>query len=168
MMITRIIPPDRIKHSEWKEMSALKGRILKNADRKYLMRRKLRAKRGRARYKLRQISIEPVFGHVNFSHKLLADSLRTECREINAHGYTSTKKYRGYYDSAAGIITEFPEFVYPEDIKEHIASLQELCPTKTIVLCGSNFSIYIKPILSFKYISYKIIVLEQQISLLGF
>jgi len=32
--------------------------------RKYLMRRKLRTKRGRARYKLRQTSVEPAFGNI--------------------------------------------------------------------------------------------------------
>jgi len=34
------------------------GRMPKNASRRYLMRWKLRIKRGRARYRLRQISVE--------------------------------------------------------------------------------------------------------------
>ena len=62
--IEAFIPPDKVKHSEWREARAPRGRIPDNADRRYLMRRKLKTKRGRARYKLRQISVEPVFGFV--------------------------------------------------------------------------------------------------------
>ncbi|MCL6580336.1 MAG: IS1182 family transposase [Firmicutes bacterium] len=62
--IEAFIPPDRVKHSEWRNMKPPRGRIPKNASPKYLMRRKLRTKRGRARYKLRQTSVEPVFGHI--------------------------------------------------------------------------------------------------------
>ncbi|HOK54593.1 MAG TPA: IS1182 family transposase [Armatimonadota bacterium] len=62
--IEAFIPPDKVKHSEWREARAPRGRIPGNADRRYLMRRKLKTKRGRARYKLRQISVEPVFGFV--------------------------------------------------------------------------------------------------------
>jgi len=62
--IEAFIPPDRVKHSEWREAQAPRGRIPKNASRKYLMRRTLTAKRGRSRYKLRQISVEPVFGFI--------------------------------------------------------------------------------------------------------
>ena len=43
---------------------AIRGRIPKNATPRYLMQRKLRTKRGRARYKLRQTSVEPVFGFI--------------------------------------------------------------------------------------------------------
>ncbi|HHW19443.1 MAG TPA: IS5/IS1182 family transposase, partial [Firmicutes bacterium] len=43
---------------------AIRGPIPRNATRKYLMRRKLRTKRGRERYKLRQTSVEPVFGFI--------------------------------------------------------------------------------------------------------
>ena len=62
--IEAFIPPDKVKHSEWREARAPRGRIPDNADRRYLMRRKLKTKRGRARYKLRQISVEPVFGFI--------------------------------------------------------------------------------------------------------
>mgnify|MGYP000112022719 CR=1 FL=1 len=62
--IEAFIPPDRVKHSEWRKMKPPRGRIPKNASRKHLMRRKLRTKRGKARYKLRQTSVEPVFGHI--------------------------------------------------------------------------------------------------------
>lgn len=62
--IEAFIPPDRIKHNEWKAQTPLRGRIPRNASRTYLMRRKLRTKRGRERYKLRQTSVEPVFGNI--------------------------------------------------------------------------------------------------------
>jgi len=62
--IEAFIPPEKIKHSEWRAQKALRGRIPKNATPKERMRRKLRTKRGRARYKLRQTSAEPVFGHI--------------------------------------------------------------------------------------------------------
>lgn len=58
------IPPDKIKHSEWREQKSPRGRIPKDISLTNLMRRKLRTIKGRNRYKLRQISIEPVFGFV--------------------------------------------------------------------------------------------------------
>jgi len=62
--IEAFIPPEKVTHSEWRERKSPRGRIPQNASRKYLMRRKLTTKRGRERYKLRQTSVEPVFGHV--------------------------------------------------------------------------------------------------------
>ena len=62
--IEAFIPPEKVKHSEWRAMKSPRGRIPKNADRKYLMRRKLRTKWGRERYKKRQCSVEPAFGHI--------------------------------------------------------------------------------------------------------
>lgn len=62
--IQAFIPPEKVKHSEWRTRQPIRGRIPKNATRKYLMRRKLRTKEGRARYKLRQQSVEPVFGFI--------------------------------------------------------------------------------------------------------
>ena len=62
--IEAFIPPDKIKHSEWRTQISPSGRIPKNASRKYRMRRKLRTKHGRERYKLRQTSVEPVFGYI--------------------------------------------------------------------------------------------------------
>ncbi len=57
------LPPDKIKHKD-KTLAAPRGRIpngLSIADR---MRRKLRTKRGRARYGLRKEIVEPVFGQI--------------------------------------------------------------------------------------------------------
>lgn len=58
------IPPDKVKHSEWRNPPQLRGRLPKNITVAGLMRRKLKTKRGRARYKLRQLSVEPVLGQI--------------------------------------------------------------------------------------------------------
>jgi transposase len=62
--IDALIPPDKIKHSEWRARVRYYGRIPKNASRAYRMRRKLRTKQGRALYKHRMTSVEPVFGFI--------------------------------------------------------------------------------------------------------
>ncbi|MBV1734760.1 MAG: IS1182 family transposase [Candidatus Desulforudis sp.] len=62
--IEAFIPPDKVKHNEWRDQQAIRGPIPKNATTMYRMRRKLRTKNGRERYKLRQVSVEPVFGYV--------------------------------------------------------------------------------------------------------
>ena len=65
--IEPLIPPEKVKHSEWRTRKAPRGRIPKNATPKDRMRRKLRTKWGRARYKLRRTSAEPVFGLIKES-----------------------------------------------------------------------------------------------------
>jgi transposase len=62
--VEAFIPPDKVKHSQWRTAEAPKGRIPKNATVRKRMRRKLKTKRGRARYKLRQTTVEPVFGQI--------------------------------------------------------------------------------------------------------
>lgn len=62
--ITAFIPPDKVKHSEWRDQKSPRGRIPKNMALKDRMRRRLKTKRGRERYKLRQTSVEPTFGHI--------------------------------------------------------------------------------------------------------
>ena len=62
--IEAFILPDKVKHSEWREQKTIRGPIPRDASPTYLMRRKLTTKRGRNRYKLRQTSVEPVFGHI--------------------------------------------------------------------------------------------------------
>jgi transposase len=74
--IEAFIPPEKIKHSEWRTLKAPRGRIPQNATQEYLMRRKLRTKRGRQRYKLRQTSVEPVFGFIKEEHGLRQFLLR--------------------------------------------------------------------------------------------
>jgi len=74
--IEAFIPPDKVRHSEWRTQQAIRGPIPRNATRKYLMRRKLRTKRGRERYKLRQTSVEPVFGFIKEELRLRQFLLR--------------------------------------------------------------------------------------------
>lgn len=62
--IEGFIPPEKVTHNQWRTQNAIRGRIPKNASKDYLMRRKLRTKRGRERYKLRQTSIEPTYGYI--------------------------------------------------------------------------------------------------------
>lgn len=62
--IEAFIPPEKLTHNQWRNMTPPIGRIPKNITPETLMRRKLRTKRGKERYKLRMTSIEPVFGQV--------------------------------------------------------------------------------------------------------
>lgn len=62
--IEAFIPPDKVKHTEWRAAKAPRGRIPKNLTLREKMRRKLKTKRGRSRYKLRQTTVEPVFGQI--------------------------------------------------------------------------------------------------------
>lgn len=91
--IEAFIPPDKIRHSAWRTARPPRGRIPKGLDRRGRMRRKLRTKRGRQRYKLRQESVEPVFGQIKWGrglHQLLLrgqekarSSWRFECAVHN-------------------------------------------------------------------------------------
>jgi len=61
--IEAFIPPEKIKHNEWREMkSEFRGRIPCDISIKDLMRRRLRTKYGKKAYKLRQETVEPAFG----------------------------------------------------------------------------------------------------------
>lgn len=62
--IEALIPPDKIKHSQWRNAPSPKGRIPKNITLNDRLRRKLRTKKGRDRYKLRQTSVEPVLRQI--------------------------------------------------------------------------------------------------------
>ena len=62
--IEALIPPEKISHTEWRNRKAPVGRIPQNLSDKDRMRRKLSTKRGRADYRLRQTSVEPVFGQI--------------------------------------------------------------------------------------------------------
>lgn len=64
------IPPEKVTHTKWRNAKAPRGRIPKNATEEYLMWRKLRTKRGRERYKLRQTSVEPAFGQIKAGRDL--------------------------------------------------------------------------------------------------
>ncbi|MBE3584512.1 MAG: transposase [Limnochordaceae bacterium] len=63
--ISALIPQDKVTHSRWRRPGpSPKGRIPKGMSRRDRMRRRLETKAGRAIYKLRQETIEPVFGQV--------------------------------------------------------------------------------------------------------
>lgn len=63
--IEAFIPPDKVRHSAWRQFNPPRGRVPANLSLKDRMRRKLRTRRGRERYRLRQTSVEPVFGQIN-------------------------------------------------------------------------------------------------------
>jgi transposase len=76
--IEAFTPPEKVRHSQWREAAPLRGRPPKNLDSRGRMRRKLRTRRGRACYKLRQQTVEPVFGQIKWNrglHQLLLRGL---------------------------------------------------------------------------------------------
>ena len=62
--IEPLVAPKRVKHSEWRQMKAPRGRIPKDLPRKERMLRKLSTQRGRAEYGKRKTTAEPVFGQI--------------------------------------------------------------------------------------------------------
>lgn len=63
--ISALIPPEKVTHSQWRHGGpSPRGRIPKGMSRRDRMRRRLETQAGRAAYKLRQETIEPVFGQV--------------------------------------------------------------------------------------------------------
>ena len=64
------IPPEKVRHSEWRQQNSPCGRIPKDLDTKARMRRKLRIEHGRTRYCLRQHTVEPVFGQIKWNRGL--------------------------------------------------------------------------------------------------
>ena len=62
--IEAFVAPKRLKRSQWRLMTAPRGRPPKDLSRKDRMLRKLCTKRGRAEYRKREMSAEPVFGQI--------------------------------------------------------------------------------------------------------
>lgn len=62
--IEAFIPPNKVKHNEWRNAKAIRGRLPKDLTPREKMKRKLLTKRGKERYKLRMTSVEPVFGQI--------------------------------------------------------------------------------------------------------
>ncbi|HPZ55671.1 MAG TPA: IS1182 family transposase [Bacillota bacterium] len=62
--IAPVIPPDRIKHSEWRKDGPRGPIPKKERTERARMRRFVRTKRGKSIYRLRQTSVEPVFGQI--------------------------------------------------------------------------------------------------------
>lgn len=73
--IAPFIPPDRIKHEEWRDPGP-RGPLPNPASLRQRMARFIRTKRGKEVYKLRQQSIEPVFGQIKAVRGFRAFSLR--------------------------------------------------------------------------------------------
>jgi transposase len=68
--VEALIPPDRIRGSEWRAQQAPRGRIPKNLSQQDRMRRKLATKEGKRYYLQRQASVEPVFGNTKANRGL--------------------------------------------------------------------------------------------------
>lgn len=69
--IEAYIPPDKVKHSEFRNPVSPKGRIPKDLSPADRMRRKLKTKKGRKRYALRMKTVEPVFGQIKGARSLV-------------------------------------------------------------------------------------------------
>ena len=57
-----LIPPQKLRHTEWREQTSPRGRIPAGLSRAERMRRRLATKAGKRPYLQRQASVEPVFG----------------------------------------------------------------------------------------------------------
>lgn len=67
---TALVAPGRITHDEWRNQKAPRGRIPKSLTRRERMKRFLSTKAGKARYVLRQVTAEPVYGQVKHARGL--------------------------------------------------------------------------------------------------
>lgn len=67
---TALVAPGRITHNEWRNQKAPRGRIPKHLTRRERMKRLLSTKAGRAKYLLRQVTAEPVFGQIKHTRNL--------------------------------------------------------------------------------------------------
>ena len=65
------IPPDKVKHSEFRNPVPPRGRLPKDLSPADRMRRKLRTKAGRRQYSLRMKTVEPVFGQMKGARSLV-------------------------------------------------------------------------------------------------
>jgi transposase len=73
--VAPFIPPQKVKHSEWRE-DCPRGPLPDNATLRQRMARFIRTKRGKAVYKQRQTSVEPVFGQIKGVRGFRSFSLR--------------------------------------------------------------------------------------------
>ena len=67
---TALVAPGRITHNEWRNQKAPRGRKPKGMTRREEMKRFLSTKLGKARYLLRQITAEPVYGQIKSGRNL--------------------------------------------------------------------------------------------------
>ncbi len=78
--IEAFIPPDKVKHSQWREQALPDEAAPDGTTAKERMRHKLRTEHGRARYKLRMCSVEPIFGHIKEAMRFRQLLLRGEAK----------------------------------------------------------------------------------------
>ena len=77
-----LIPPEKLRHREWRDARAPRGRIPRGLSPKDRMRRCLRTKAGRRRYRRRQVSVEPVIGYLKTTHR---------CRQFLIRGLAAVR-----------------------------------------------------------------------------
>ena len=65
-----LIPPDKVRRSEWRAQQSPKGRIPNDLSQKDRMRRRLATKEGKELYQQRQASVEPTFGNTKHNRGL--------------------------------------------------------------------------------------------------
>jgi len=65
-----LVATGRITHNEWRNQKAPRGRMPKNLTRRQKMKRFLSTKLGKAKYLLRQVNAEPVYGHIKSARGL--------------------------------------------------------------------------------------------------
>jgi len=70
------IPPEKMRHRAWRAQQPPRGRPPRHLDTRGRMRRKLRTRHGRERYRLRQQTVEPVFGQIKWARGLQQFLLR--------------------------------------------------------------------------------------------
>lgn len=65
-----LVAPGRTKHNEWREQKAPRGRMPKNLTRRQEKKRYLSTRIGKAKYRLRQVTVEPVYGQIKGARNL--------------------------------------------------------------------------------------------------
>lgn len=77
-----LIPPEKLRHREWRTARAPRGRIPRNLSPRDRMRRYLRTQVGRRRYRRRQVSVEPVIGYLKTTQ---------HCRQFLTRGLAAVR-----------------------------------------------------------------------------
>lgn len=78
--IEAFIPPEKIKHSQWRDTLPTTGEAPPDAALREQMRHKLNTEQGRECYKRRMSSVEPVFGHIKEAMRFRQLLLRGEAK----------------------------------------------------------------------------------------
>lgn len=89
-----IIPPEKLRHREWRTAQAPRGRIPRHLSPKDRMRRYLRTKAGRRRYRRRQTSVEPMIGYLKTTQR---------CRQFLVRGVEATRSDWRFHCAVANL-----------------------------------------------------------------